>query len=88
MNIPIAGTVICIIGHPHSTTGTDGSGMLILTVDDIVYNPGTAHILADSKEDTSNSSPRRFQARKRKRTGAGIAGKPYTLFMLIYQLLR
>ena len=66
LNVPVAGTVIAIVGRPHSMTGSNGSGFLIVTVEDIVYNPGTTHVLADSKEDTGGLQ-RRLQVRKRKR---------------------
>ena len=72
VNIPIAGSVIAIIGRPHSITGSADSWLLILTIEDIVYNPGAPHILADPKKEAS-SSPRRLQIKKRKRTD----GKSY-----------
>ena len=66
VNIPIAGTIVAILGHPHSLAHADKSGTLVVTVDDIIYNPGTAHYLAETKEESSSTS-RRLQVRKRKR---------------------
>ena len=43
------------------------SQLLILTIEDIVYNPGAAHVLSDQKSEV-NSSPRRLQIKKRKRS--------------------
>ena len=73
INVPIAGVVIAIVGRPHSMSGTNGTGMLIVTVEDIVYNPGSTHIVADSKEESS-ASPRRLQVRKRKRVAEESKG--------------
>ena len=74
--MPIAGSVIAVIGRPFSMSGLNGTGMMIVTVEDIVYNPGTAHILADSSAATgSTSSPgRRLQVRKRKRDAKDTNG--------------
>lgn len=71
--MPVAGSAISIFGRPHSMTNSDGTGILILTVEDIVYNPGTAHVLVDSRADT-NSSPRRLQVKKRKRVAVDNSG--------------
>ena len=66
--MPIAGSVISIIGRPHSTTGDHGNGLLVVTVEDIIYNLGTAHILDTSRSDpTGAASSRKLQVKKRKR---------------------
>ena len=67
--MPIAGSVVAVIGHPYAMTGLNGSGILIVTVNDIVYNPGTAHIHADSQPDAA-ISPQKLQVRKRKRAAS------------------
>ena len=64
LNMPIAGSVIMIFGRPYSITSGNNSNLLIVTVEDIVYNPGSMHILAESKSDAS-ASPRRLQVRKK-----------------------
>ena len=64
--MPISGSVIAIFGRPYAMSGAGGTGMLIITVEDIVYNPGTAHIVADSSSPTSVPS-RRLQVRKRRK---------------------
>ena len=62
LNMPTAGSVILISGRPHSMTAAGGSGLLMVTIEDIVYNPGSAVIMDDIQ--TSPSS-RRLQVKKR-----------------------
>ena len=73
INVPIAGTVVGISGRPFSTSQSNGSGMLILTVEDIVYNPGTVHILADPKDETGGAS-RRLHVKRKNRTAVESSG--------------
>ena len=90
INIPIAGSVIAVVGRPHSLTGSAGSGMLILTVEDIIYNPGATHISAESNNNEANSSHRRLQVKKRKRGQEGKVKEYYifTLFILLNSCIR
>ena len=40
-----------------------------MTIEDIVYNPGTTHFLVDTKDkDEGGGTSRRLQVKKRKRT--------------------
>ena len=70
MNMPIAGSVISVFGRPHSVVYVNTSKVLVVTVEDIIYNPGSTHVLADVKSDVS-SSPRRLQVKKKSKTGDG-----------------
>ena len=72
--MPIAGSVISVFGRPHSTTYVDGASVLIVSVEDIVYNAGSAHILAESRSEAS-SSPRRLQVRKRQKLSGDFSRK-------------
>lgn len=65
--MPVAGSVIAIFGRPHSLISVNGSSVLIVTVEDIVYNPGSTQILADARSDAP-LSPRRLQVRKKIKT--------------------
>ena len=77
INLPIAGSVISIFGRPHSVIGVNGTSMLIITVEDIVYNPGAAHIVDSTRSDSSvSASPRRLQVRRRKRAADALDSSP------------
>ena len=64
--MPIAGSSVSVLGRPYRTTGVGGTGLMIVTVEDIVYNPGTTHIL-DESSSGANASPKCPRVRKRKR---------------------
>lgn len=65
--MPIAGSVISILGRPHSITGMDATGLLIITVEDITYNPGASHV-DESRSEPAPGSGRKLQVKKRRRT--------------------
>lgn len=46
-------------------SGSDGTGMLIVTVEDIIYNPGGTLMIDDSHSSPSGSG-RKLQVKKRK----------------------
>ena len=62
--MPIAGSVISIFGRPHSLASVDSSNILVITVGDIIYNPGSTQVLVDGKSDVL-ASPRRLQVKNR-----------------------
>ena len=81
--MPIAGSVISVFGRPYSLTPSNGSSILVVTVEDIVYNPGSMLILADAKPDSS-VSPRRLQVRKRLKTSNGSGSVSILCFVLFF----
>ena len=63
--MPVAGSAVMIFGRPHSMTGAGGTGLLMLTVEDIVYSPGST-LMVDESRISPGSSGRKLQVRKRK----------------------
>ena len=51
--------------------------MLLVTVEDIVYNPGAAHMVDSSASDNSGS-PRRLQVKRRRRAAVPSSPSPAT----------
>ena len=79
--MPIAGSTVLISGRPHSMSDTKNCGTLIVTVEDIVYNPGANLALDDSR--TSPTSNRKLQVKKRKFGEIAVAQKGMRNFSLL-----
>lgn len=74
LSLPVTGSAVCIMGRAHSTVGVRGTGILIISVDEITYNPGISHSLAENVDKDSVASPSPSRKLKvKKKTRAGLA---------------
>ena len=68
--MPVAGSVIAILGRPFAVSDFSGPGVsaLMISVEDIVYNPGSLHVLDESRSNVA-APARKMQVKKRRRGG-------------------